>query len=65
MLLEELFHKAIARSLATQLEQLDQGGMILRRLRDLEDRVQPENDAAAGSGEGGIQNTSSSGFESK
>jgi len=65
MLLEELFYKVIARSHATQSEQPEEGEMILRRLRDLEKRAQSENDAADGSGEGGIQNATSSAFESK
>ena len=65
MLLEELFYKVIARSHATQSEQPEEGVMILRRLRDLENRAQSENDAAAGSGEGSIQNGTSLALESK
>ena len=65
MLLEELFHKVIARSHPRETERRQDGQVILRRLRDLENRAPAENDPAADSGEGRIQNATSSGFESK
>ena len=63
MLLEELFYKVIARSHTTQSEQPEEGVMILRRWRNLENHAQSETNAAAG--EGRIQNATSSGFELK
>ena len=65
MLLGELFYRVIARSHATQSEQPEEGEMILRRLRGLENRTQSETDASAGSGEGSIEDATSSGFDSK
>lgn len=65
MLLEELFHKVIARSHPTESERPEEGEIILRRLQDLENRPQSENDAAARSEEGRIKNATSLGSESK
>ena len=65
MLLEELFNRVLARNHATESDQREEREMILRRLRDLENRAQSETDTAASSGEGSIQNATSSGFESK
>jgi len=62
MLLEELFHSLTARSRATYSEQSEgEGEIILRRLRDLSNRAQSENDAAAGLMEDSIQKDTSSG----
>jgi hypothetical protein len=65
MTLEELFYKVITRSHPTESEQPEEGRMILKRLKDLENVTQSKNDVAAGSGEGSIQNATSAGFESK
>ena len=65
MLLEELFIKVVARHHPIQCDQPEKGEIILRRLRDLGDHAQSGNDVAAGSEESGIQDTSSSGLETK